>query len=367
MVQRIRTRPLIAYALSTVLSTCAFATESWLWHSGADRDLFVLSYGAILLSAWLGGLGPGLLATTISSLLTAALLMSPAESVAAGLDDVLRVGVFVLVALLTSSLLNSERRAQEQVAAALRERRELMSSIAHDLRSPLAVIQGNAQIVQRLMEASSSRQEDPSAHRVLAIERAARQISSQVDELLDTARLEDGQTLDLNPAPVNLVDVVERLVLTLTDGAREHAIAFDTAEPELIGDWDAARITRVLDNLLTNALKYSPSGAEVRVVVTRVDEWAVVEVSDQGIGIPAQDVPHIFERFHRGQNVGRAAAAGSGVGLASARHIVEQHGGRITVRSEEGAGSTFCVYLPLSKCSTEGAQAPEAQCEEVCA
>jgi signal transduction histidine kinase len=107
----------------------------------------------------------------------------------------------------------------------------------------------------------------------------------------------------------------------------------------------------VLGNLLGNAVKYSPAGGEVAVRVVRERDaggraWAVVAVRDQGIGIPVADLPHVFERYRRGSNVG-GRIVGSGVGLAGARQIVEQHGGTIAVASEEGRGSTFSLRLPL--------------------
>jgi signal transduction histidine kinase len=104
----------------------------------------------------------------------------------------------------------------------------------------------------------------------------------------------------------------------------------------------------VLSNLLDNAVKYSPDGGPISVRVARDGEWAVLEVADHGIGIPSSDSMRIFERFQRASNVERRIG-GTGIGLASARHIVESHGGTIAVRSEEGAGSTFVIRLPLGQ------------------
>src|SRR5262249_14012287 len=119
----------------------------------------------------------------------------------------------------------------------------------------------------------------------------------------------------------------------------------------LIGSWDAVRLERVLTNLVGNAIKYSPDGGPVAIeLASEVDEqargWAVIRVRDQGVGIPALDRPHVFERFRRGANVERHIA-GTGIGLFGSRQIVEQHGGTISVESEEGVGSTFTVRLPL--------------------
>jgi signal transduction histidine kinase len=111
------------------------------------------------------------------------------------------------------------------------------------------------------------------------------------------------------------------------------------------------RLDRVLDNLLSNAIKFSPNGGGITVAVAHEDvvggPWAVVAVRDQGLGIPAADLPRVFERFRRARNV-EGRIGGTGIGLASVRQIVEQHGGAITVESVEGAGSTFTVRLPLA-------------------
>src|SRR5207248_3170668 len=112
--------------------------------------------------------------------------------------------------------------------------------------------------------------------------------------------------------------------------ARAHTLRIKAREPELVGEWDAVRLRRVVDNLLGNAVKYSPQGGEIDVQVEREratsGEWAVLRVEDRGMGIPAADLPHVFERFRRGSNV-VGSIPGSGIGLAGAKQIVEQHGG----------------------------------------
>jgi signal transduction histidine kinase len=127
----------------------------------------------------------------------------------------------------------------------------------------------------------------------------------------------------------------------------DHALRVVTATPELVGDWDRQRLIRVVENLLNNAIKYSPEGGEVIVFVAQDESGdAVVRVQDRGIGIPAKDLPHIFERFYRAGNAA-GRMAGTGIGLAGARQIVERHGGTVTVESEEGVGSVFTLRLPL--------------------
>src|SRR5262249_45004452 len=126
-------------------------------------------------------------------------------------------------------------------------------------------------------------------------------------------------------------------------------IRVETALESLVGIWDGVRLGRVLENLLSNAIKYSPNGGGVVVTVAQdADGRALLAVSDQGLGVPAADLPLICERFQRARN-GEGRIGGTGIGLGSARQIVEQHGGSISVTSVEGAGSTFTVRLPLDQ------------------
>jgi signal transduction histidine kinase len=128
-------------------------------------------------------------------------------------------------------------------------------------------------------------------------------------------------------------------------------LVVDAAVPELVARIDADRIERVLNNLIGNAIKYSPQGGAITVQIAREDDgddhWAVLVVRDSGLGIPAADLPHVFERYYRATNV-RGRIQGTGIGLASVRQIAEQHGGSVTVESAEDAGSTFTVRLPLA-------------------
>ncbi len=132
---------------------------------------------------------------------------------------------------------------------------------------------------------------------------------------------------------------------------RGQTFRLDDAGGELVGTWDMPRMERVLDNLLSNACKYSPEGTEVCVALAREETpdgaWGVVRVQDHGVGIPAADLPHVFERFHRAGNV-RGRFAGTGLGLPGARQIVERHGGTITVESQEHRGTTVTIRLPLA-------------------
>lgn len=169
-----------------------------------------------------------------------------------------------------------------------------------------------------------------------------------INELFDVSRLRAGQPLTLECRPTDLVDLVQRVVAEHQRLTQDHHIRIEAAVTQLEGRWDAFRIERVVDNLLSNATKYSPAGGDVTVSVTREhDDWAIIAVRDAGIGIPAADLPRIFEPFQRASNVG--PISGTGIGLAGARQIATEHGGTLGVQSAVGAGTVATLRLPLAR------------------
>jgi signal transduction histidine kinase len=175
---------------------------------------------------------------------------------------------------------------------------------------------------------------------------SVKMLTSQIDELRDATQLLAGRQLDLQLNPVDLVALARRAVERHQKGSDADRFQLATDVVSLTGAWDAGRLERVLDNLLSNATKYSPNDEEITVRTASAGAWAVLTVIDRGIGIREADLPHVFERYWRAVNVSRRFV-GSGLGLAGARDIVEQHGGTISVQSVEGQGSTFTVRLPL--------------------
>jgi signal transduction histidine kinase len=232
---------------------------------------------------------------------------------------------------------------------AIELRDTFLATVSHDLKNPLATIRGQAQLLRRLAAGDSAplaARVDDGMRRLLA---TADRMGRILDGLLDVTSLELGRRLDLDRQRMDLVDVARRIVAEHQERAPRHFIQL-AGEPELVGEWDVARLERVLDNLVGNAVKYSPEGSVVTVVCVREDDadgaCAIVSVRDRGMGIPLADQGRIFERFQRAGNVG--GIAGAGIGLATVRDIVEQHGGTIGVESREGEGSTFTVRLPLA-------------------
>ncbi len=247
------------------------------------------------------------------------------------------------------------REAQDAVQG----RDDFLATVTHDLRNPLASIRGYAQLLLR-QERRAPTPRSQAVHALETIQATTTRMERLVDELLDVARVRAGQPLALRRVRSDLVALARACVEAHQGTTDRHTLRLEADVDTLTGDWDAARLERALDNLLANAIKYSPDGGEITVTVALEQgseiaaggdrdgntDVAVVRVRDQGLGIHAGDLPRIFERFTRGRNVvGRLP--GVGIGLAGVRQIVEQHGGTVEAESRENAGSTFSVRLPL--------------------
>lgn len=231
-------------------------------------------------------------------------------------------------------------RAREE-AARLKE--DFLSAAAHDLKTPLTTVVAQAQFLER----KATR--DPSAPSDLQglqrIVREAQRLSALVTDLLDAARMEQGRLLaDREPLDLGT------LVSTVATRQRQEAHRVDVdVKGVVVGNYDGRRIEQLLENLIENAGKYSPEATPVTVNVWQQDGEARIAVQDSGIGIPASDLPRIFERFSRASNVDDRKFHGMGLGLYICRGIVEEHGGRIWAESAIGKGSTFHVALPLGE------------------
>lgn len=231
-----------------------------------------------------------------------------------------------------------------------RRKDEWLSAASHELRTPITSLLGFAQLLERQLRRASGpipREEllEPAA----VIQRQARRLRELVNDLLDVSRIQAGR-LELQRRPVDLVallrSVVSRLVdLTPEFGAR---LLLDIPDAPVVGTWDPERLDQVFTNLIANALKYDPSGQPVRVVARTGEQQVTVQVVDAGIGIPAADVPTLFQPFVRARNAVAHGMGGIGLGLYIARDIVARHGGQIALESVEGKGTTVTVTLPLT-------------------
>jgi signal transduction histidine kinase len=240
-------------------------------------------------------------------------------------------------------------RLYQQVQDAVRTRDEFLAAAAHDLKTPLATTKAVAQLLKNRID----RQQLPGAERLTEglsrIDRSVERMTGLIDELLDLARMQMGRPLELDLHEVDLSALAGDVLDDHRPNAPRHTLRLVPSDSRIIGQWDPVRIRRALDNLVANAIKYSPAGGEVVVHIdsssTDTGRVAVVRVTDQGVGIPGADLPYVFERFRRGANV--AFIHGTGIGLGITQSIVQQHDGSVSVDSLEGTGSTFTVRLPL--------------------
>ncbi len=226
---------------------------------------------------------------------------------------------------------------------ATRLRDEFLAAAAHDLRTPLTAVIGQAQLLER-----RARQRPDAPPDFSGIERlleAADRLRVLVGDLLDVSRGDIGRLVG-DGEPTDLA-ALAREVCARVGG--EDARCTVAADGTVTAHVDAARVTQLLENLVSNAMKYSPGGEPVEVRVSASGGEAQIAVRDRGIGIAPADVPHVFDRFHRGENADQQHFPGLGLGLYIARLIAEQHGGRIWVDSTLGAGSTFFVALPVAR------------------
>jgi signal transduction histidine kinase len=245
----------------------------------------------------------------------------------------------------------SNARLHQREQQAIQTRDDFLAAASHDLKNPLTAIRGATQVLERSLARAGSVPPERLAASLRTIGNAAARMTSQIDELLDVARLRLGEPLSLERSRIDLVILARQLAATYDASSERHSIEVQTTVPELTGVWDARRIARVIENLLLNAIKYSPNGGTITLRIGREDDTAVLAVRDRGLGIPSEDLPHVFERFRRAANVlGRIE--GTGIGLAAAAQIVEQHGGSIDLQSREGEGTVVTLRLPLDDASS---------------
>lgn len=253
---------------------------------------------------------------------------------------------------------NLLHNSRSELAAALKAsqqavliRDQVVSMVSHDLRNPLSAI---AMQTALLRQQATRRELDPRTLEVALarIERGTTKMDNIISELTDAARLQAGERLTLTVEDTDLAGLADSVAAEHQQGARNHTLVVRRPPSPVVGRWDRGRIERVLDNLVSNAIKYSPGGGTIAIEVDVIGEeprhWARLRVCDEGVGIPADALDVVFEWFARADNVA-GRIGGTGIGLASARRIVEEHGGMIAVDSEEGRGSTFTVQLPLQQ------------------
>jgi two-component system OmpR family sensor kinase len=226
----------------------------------------------------------------------------------------------------------------EQLDGLMRSQRSFVADASHELRGPLTVIQGNLGLLRRNLS-EQDRQES-----LRALEAEAARMTRVINDLLVLAEAESGlleqqQMVSLREL---LLDAQDRV--TLLAGDRQIIIG---RQDDLWVKGDAHKLDQMINNLVSNAVRYTPEGGIITLSLSQEGDWARLDVADTGIGIPPEHLPHLFDRFYRVDKARSRAAGGTGLGLAIVKGIAEQHGGRVAVTSELGKGTTFTVWLKL--------------------
>jgi signal transduction histidine kinase len=241
----------------------------------------------------------------------------------------------------------------EQIERLFQTQQRLLADVSHELRTPLTAVRGNLDLIRHMGEA------DPELMDI--IEDELERMTRLIGDLLLLARADTGG-LPLEREPVELDNILFEVYRQVSRLARQVEIKLvEVDQVCVLGDAD--RLKQLLLILVDNATKYTPPGGVVSLSLSRQGGWAHLSVADTGVGIPPEDVPHIFDRFYRVDKARGRAQGGSGLGLSIAKWIAQAHGGGIDVTSEMGEGTTFTIKLPLRRDSTkesDAAEAPEA-------
>jgi signal transduction histidine kinase len=237
------------------------------------------------------------------------------------------------------SLIAAFNQTLERLEVLFTSQQRFLADVSHELRTPLTVIKGNVDLMRRMKKLDEES--------LISIAREAGRLTRLVGGLLLLAQAEAG-SIPLSLKPVELDTLVLEVFqeMKVLAGGKINLQLTEIDQIQVNGDRD--RLKQVLLNLVGNAIQYTPAGGDIFISLGRVGEQARVIIRDTGAGIPAKDLPYIFERFYRAEKSRtRSSTTGFGLGLSISHWIIDQHGGRIEADSQEGKGTTFCIWLPL--------------------
>ena len=225
-----------------------------------------------------------------------------------------------------------------------KSRNQFVSNASHELKTPLSTMKI---LIETILYQDPL---DPGMTKEFLndVNKEIDRLNRIVSDLLTLVNIDSGG-MKLNAAELDIRDLLLEQVKRLAPLARENGIELDCAAREAVEVFgDSLKLQQVLYNVIDNAIKYTPRGGEVHAELTRSGKRAIIRISDSGIGIPAADLPHIFDRFYRVDKARSRATGGTGLGLSIVKQIVQLHGGTITATSEENAGSAFTIDLPIA-------------------
>jgi signal transduction histidine kinase len=321
-----------AAVLLTVLIVAGRLALDPVWGHQHNRHLLFIPM--VMVAAWLGGLGPGVVSTV---LFTAALGIFWMDTTREPVDvAVVELTLFLAIGVALSAMVESLHRARARAEASVRSRERVMEIVAHDLSNPLGAIGISAEVLGR---GATQAEERRHIDRIL---RAVSRITSLIGDLVDVTGIEH-ETLAVKRTRQAVEPIVRETGEAFAPKAEQRHITLEVASPP--GDLtilaDRARIVQLLGNLIGNALKFTPEGGHVALRVAAQKQEVRFEVADTGPGIAPENVPHVFEQYWKGNS-----HQGTGLGLFIARSIVQAHRGEIGVTSAVGQGATFFFTLP---------------------
>ncbi|HZU38896.1 MAG TPA: HAMP domain-containing sensor histidine kinase [Gemmataceae bacterium] len=346
---QVRPRVLLDYVAALVAVALALALTLQL--PPLQTSPSPLFFGAVMVSAWYGGLGPGLFATVLSALALDYYYLTPIHSLSMGLAESIRCLAFVSTAAVISSLNAARHRLEDVLRQRDRRKDEFLALLAHELRAPMDVI-ANALETCRRRSADQTVQEGLLRNARRQVETVNRLIS----ELGDVAAVGKGK-LRLFKTSVELTTIVSQAVETAASliEEKDHHLTVELPPEPLQLEADALRLEQILVELLAHAARYTPKGGQIQLGAERAGSDIIVRVRDNGLGFSADTRPHVFDLFVRDGD----GSAELGVGLHLVRRLVELHGGKATARSPGlHKGSEYLIRLPI------GAGRPEEKTPE---
>lgn len=351
-------RPYSAAVGSVVL----IALAEDVWHVPIDdRSRFLILLVPVAVSAWLGGIGPGLVGLAMSGIVAASFLPPRYSLRIDSPGDIVSLALYVVVSLVFILIIESQRRSkralQDREAEigklnedlnrslsatedALWRQKRFTSDASHELKTPLTAIRARCGISQ-----SGPVEQDELMDHLAAIGRAAEVMTTLVQDLLLLAASDEGQ-LGLVKELCPVANLIEDALASVD--ATRHDVQV-SVEDALVVECDPSAVTRVLVNLLQNAIAHTVDAGKICVVAKTTGSAVSVVVSDEGAGIPQDQLGLIFDRFHRVDRSRNRGSGGSGLGLAIAKAIVDAHGGSIGLKSVLGKGTTVTILLPCSQ------------------
>ncbi|HEB13534.1 MAG TPA: PAS domain S-box protein, partial [candidate division CPR3 bacterium] len=234
------------------------------------------------------------------------------------------------------------REQNERLKELDRMKSEFLSTAAHELRTPLTSILGFSEILLK------RKLDEERKNRFLKIiNEESLSLSALINDLLDLSRIESGRGFKITKAPIEIGGIILENVDIFQEQTDKHTFKVNLPDDLVKIEADKDKINQVMENLISNALKFSPEGGEITVSMKETKDEVKVSVSDNGMGIPEKDLSHVFEKFYRAENASSEAIGGTGLGLAIVKYIVESHGGKIWVESKLAKGSTFSFVLSV--------------------